>query len=107
METNLKASLIICTYNREELFVETVQHALKQNYPDLEIIIVDQTKEHTKATTKFLDSVKDKINYIFSEAPSITKARNIGIKNASGDILIFIDDDTKFDENFVSNHIAV
>lgn len=102
-----RASLIICTFNREELFVKTVKYALDQNYDNLEIIIVDQTKEHQPDTKQFLESVNDKINYIFLETPSITKARNVGLKNSTGEILIYIDDDTEFDESFIKNHVAM
>lgn len=106
MSNTLSASLIICTYNREELFVNTVKFALKQNYPKLEILIVDQTKNHKPETSAFLEEIKDRVRYFYLETPSITKARNVGLKNATGDILIYIDDDTEFDEKFIAHHIA-
>lgn len=107
MSSKPSASIIICTFNREELFVDTVKHALKQNYENLEIVIVDQTKSHTDATNNFLNEIKPQVTYIFSETPSITKARNTGLKNATGTVLIYIDDDTEFDESFVSNHMSM
>ncbi len=109
MSSNLSASIIICSYNREELFVNTVKYALAQKHDKLEILIIDQTNNHNEATTKFLEEIKSnpKVHYFFSDRPSVTKARNIGLKNATGDILIYIDDDTEFDENFVSHHLAV
>lgn len=107
MNSNLSATIIICTFNREELFVNTVKYALNQNHDKLEVLIVDQTKKHTDTTANFLNDVKSKITYIFSETPSITKARNIGRLKATGDVLIYIDDDTEFDETFVSNHLAM
>jgi len=99
-------SLIICTYNREELLVQTLKCALQQNYKQLEIVVVDQTRPHTSETDRFLDSIRSKINYVFLETPSLTKARNTGIHNSSGEIIIFIDDDVVLDDQFVANHVS-
>ncbi|MGK0290290.1 MAG: GT2 family glycosyltransferase [bacterium] len=101
----MKASLIIPSYNREELLVQTIQCGIKQNYSDYEVIVIDQTKNHLPATSQFIEENQQKIQYIFSDQPSVTKARNLGIKHATGEVLIFIDDDTSFDENFIANHV--
>lgn len=97
-------SLVIPTYKREELLVQTIQCALNQNYPLYEIIVVDQTSSHTQTTDNFLNSISNKINIIKSKTASVTLARNIGSKQAKGDIIVFVDDDTSFDADFLSNH---
>ncbi len=43
-----KISLIIPTYNRDRVLVETIKYAIKQDFEDYEIIIVDQNETHTK-----------------------------------------------------------
>ena len=106
MTTNPQVSLIICTYNRETELVNTIKYALKQSYRNLEIIIVDQTTKHEPETESSLASVKGKITYIFSDTPSLTKARNIGLQNANSEIIIYVDDDTQFEPDFVTNHVA-
>ncbi|MCH2535237.1 MAG: glycosyltransferase [Bdellovibrionales bacterium] len=97
-------SLVIPTYKREEYLVNSIKCALKQKDVEFEVIVVDQTKDHKPETTAFIESVKDKINYIFCEKPSVTNARNIGIQASKGEIVAFIDDDTEFNESFLSNH---
>ncbi|MCG6886005.1 MAG: glycosyltransferase [Proteobacteria bacterium] len=101
---NTRISLVIPTYKREELLVQTLKCALQQSHPEYEIILVDQTPDHTDETLRFLDENKDRINIIHSDTPSVTIARNIGTRAASGEIVVFIDDDTSFDEDFLKKH---
>jgi glycosyltransferase involved in cell wall biosynthesis len=97
-------SLIIPSYKREELLVQTLKCALSQDYSNLEIILVDQTPEHHKETSDYLDSVKDKIDIIYSEVASVTKAKNIGVKKSQGEFVIITDDDVSYDNSFITNH---
>lgn len=101
----MKVSLIIPTYNREEYLLDTLRCAFAQSYENKEIIVVDQTKLHTEETSLFLDQHKDKINYIHSDTPSLTKARNIGVKASKGEIIVMVDDDTLFEKDFLSEHL--
>ena len=105
MNKKLSVSLIICTYNREELLVQSLKCALKQTYGDMEILVIDQTEHHDEETMLYLDSIKDKIKYTYASTPSLTKARNLGIDSSTGDLIIFIDDDVILEEDFVSHHV--
>ncbi|MGA0555988.1 glycosyltransferase family 2 protein [Larkinella sp. VNQ87] len=98
-------SLIIPTYNREALLVRCLQCALQQQYSDYEIIVVDQTRQHEPATEQFLTANQDRLRWIRSEKPSLTAARNLGLRHARGEVVIFIDDDTEFDPDFILNHV--
>jgi GT2 family glycosyltransferase len=102
----MKASLIIPSYNREELLVQTLRCALRQDYPDFEIVLVDQTKSHAPATRAFIEENRGRLVYLQPEVASVTKARNLGLKAACGEVLIFIDDDTSFEPGFVAAHVA-
>lgn len=102
----MKISLIVPSYNREELLVQTLECALKQDYPDYEILLIDQTKQHAPATATFLDAHRDRIRIIQPETASVTKARNIGLREAKGELLVFTDDDVSYDETFLRRHVA-
>lgn len=101
----MKVSLIIPTYNREEDLVLSIQCALKQDYKDLEILVIDQTKNHKPETTKFLEENLSRAKWIRPSFASITKARNEGIRQSSGEIIVMIDDDTEFAPDFISEHV--
>lgn len=102
----MKASLIIPSYNREELLVQTLRCALAQDQPGLEILLIDQTREHTPVTQAFLDANRARLRIIRPEVASVTKARNTGLREAKGEVLVFIDDDTSFEPGFVAAHVA-
>ena len=90
---NIKISVIIPTYNRETLIVDSINSVLNQTYKNIEVIIVDDGSVDN--TQQEIDKIKDnRIKYIKLEknygAPT---ARNIGIKNAVGQLISFQDSD--------------
>jgi glycosyltransferase involved in cell wall biosynthesis len=101
----MKISLIIPTYNREELLVQTIKCALSQNIGDYEILVIDQTAKHKPETQVFLDAHRERITLIKLLKPSVTQARNEGLRRSTGDILVFVDDDTTFETDFLASHL--
>ncbi|RRB04914.1 glycosyltransferase family 2 protein [Larkinella rosea] len=97
-------SLLIPTYNREELLVQCLQCAFRQDFHDYEIIVVDQTRQHKPETRQFLDENQTRFRLITSEKPSLTAARNLGLQHARGEVIVFIDDDTEFEPDFLRAH---
>ena len=102
----MSVSLIIPTYRREELLVQTLQCALKQDMDDYEIIVVDQTPQHTEEVEKFFRANRTRVSRVCLPTPSLTAARNVGIRHAKGEILVWVDDDTTFGSDFLQQHIA-
>ncbi len=99
-------SLIIPTYGREEPLVACLRCALNQSYRPLEILVIDQTGEHDPETVRFLQGAADRVRVIRHAPPSAVTARNCGLHEARGEILIFIDDDTTFGSGFAAAHVA-
>lgn len=102
----MKASLVIPSYNREELLVQTLRCAFAQDHDDLDILLIDQTKAHTPETEAFLAANRSRFSHVRPDFASVTKARNEGLRRAQGDVIIFIDDDVSFEPGFVSAHLA-
>jgi len=98
------ASVIIVTYNSNKKVLEQCLNSLKeQTFKDFEIIIVDNSdKTDLKPiVSKYICKyIKLKKNY------GLSLARNIGIKFARGDIVIFLDDDAIPAHNFVEEHVS-
>ena len=109
-------SVIVPTYNREEDLVTTVRLLLNSEYPrdSWELIIVDQTLKHAPETLKYLlDLEKTTAPVVRWIRPpevqfaSLTKARNLGIANASkAEILLFVDDDVEVKPEFIQSHVS-
>lgn len=90
-----KVSVIIPTYNRGEFLQRAVESIVRQNYSNIEIIIVDDgSTDNTEAIVENLINMYPFIMYCRNtrtKGPS--GARNTGIMKASGDYLAFLDSD--------------
>ncbi|MBF0483484.1 MAG: glycosyltransferase family 2 protein [Candidatus Omnitrophica bacterium] len=87
---------IITTYNRGYLLTRAIQSVLKQTYSKFELIIVDNgSSDHTQ---NIIEQFTDKrIKYIrLNSNLGGPAARNIGIKNAQGFLIAFLDDDDEW-----------
>ena len=78
-----KVSIIIPAYNKFQLTVKTVESVLKQTYPNIEIIVVDNGSVDDTKSALFTFGSCTKYNY--KENQGACSTRNLGIKEAEGD----------------------
>ncbi len=107
---NPLVSVVIPTYNNKEslgLVLKSLilQRCRKSIY---EIIVADDGS--SDGTKQLIDDIKkqfNKIEYFSQEDKGFRagQARNLGAKNAKGEILIFLDDDSVAPENFIIGHM--
>jgi GT2 family glycosyltransferase len=88
-------SVVVPTYQREQVLVDTLVHVQPLLRPGDEIVVIDQSPRHEFATEAELArlSASDPIRWIRRDEPGICKAMNLGALLASGDVLLFLDDD--------------
>lgn len=84
-------SIIIPAYNAEETLAATLQSCLHQSLQAREIIVVDNGSHD--ATAKIAASFGSKIQYLFMNNEGVSRARNIGAEQATGEWLLFLDAD--------------
>lgn len=106
----MELTIAICTYNRCELLRQTLESLLIAYVPDnnqIELIIVDNnSKDSTlEVTQNFILKSPFYTQYIFEKNQGLSFARNTAVRNASGDIIAFIDDDVIVDRYFIANLI--
>lgn len=101
-------SVIIPTYRRERVLLDTINYLLKLEPAPAEILIVDQTEEHEPLTAQALAGLSEKrmINLIRLPRPSITHAMNTGLGQARSEIVLFLDDDIIPHPRLVAAHLA-
>lgn len=100
-------SVVIPTYRRERALVDSINDVLKQEYPRFEVIVVDQTLEHTSEVESFLSAQHQAktIKWYRVKWASLPKARNYGVAKGAGEIIIFIDDDVQLPDEYLFNHV--
>ncbi len=91
----IKVSIVIPTYNRPNKLIETIYALEKQTFSknNFEIIIVDDGSNRDFIGKRFDIKKAANIKYIRQKKSGPASARNLGVKNASGDIICFCDDD--------------
>jgi GT2 family glycosyltransferase len=99
-------SVVIPTYQREKVLIDTINRILTLIPKPDELLIIDQTEEHEPETLQALKSYEnsDQIRWVHLQKPSITHAMNIGLQTALYNIILFIDDDIVPDNNLIIAH---
>jgi glycosyltransferase involved in cell wall biosynthesis len=84
-------SVIIPTYNRLRLLLQTLGSVWAQTFTDYEVLIVDDGS--TDGTQKYLDSLRRSVKYFFQANRGPGAARNLAVRQAKGDYVAFLDSD--------------
>ena len=87
-----KVSLIIPIYNSSKYLKKCINSLVNQTLKDIEIILInDGSKDDSD---KIIKEYKDKrIKYIRKQNEGIGKTRNLGIKEAAGEYIAYVDSD--------------
>lgn len=84
-------SVVIPTYNRAHYLKKTLESVLAQDCQDFEIIVVDDGS--TDDTTQVLESFGDKIRVFHQQNQGPGVARNLAVKNSTGEYIACLDSD--------------
>ena len=102
----MKVSIIIPLHNCESYIEETIQSCLGQTYRNVEIIIVENcSADNSLAKAKQFES--EKLRVIALPAGNAAKARNAGLKLATGDLIQFLDADDILSPRKIEAQVAL
>ena len=108
-----KISVIVPAYNAEKTIEKTIRSLLAQDWPDLEVIVVDDGS--TDRTAEICAGICETAEADQGTVPCSTKqirllsqanagpaaARNLALQNARGDLICFVDADDTVQEDFL------
>jgi len=93
----MKVTVAICTHNRAKDTAEAIGSVLVQDFDkkELEIVVVDNgsTDETAETVNGLRQRHGERIRYVFEPKLGLSTARNRAIREAKGDLILFLDDD--------------
>lgn len=101
-------SVVITTFNRIEFLEETLYSIQNQNYPYVEVLVIDDGSESKFAdVNKKIVSNFSKCTYYFKENTGQPDSRNYGIARSNGEFIAFCDDDDCWEINKLVKQIEI
>ena len=100
----MKLSLLIPTLNRIGVVYNVLRHLEHQTRKADEIVIVDQTEMRDHLLEEYAAGHPE-VKYIRIREKGLPNARNVAVRHATGDILLFVDDDIVPDSEMVRIHL--
>lgn len=94
-----RISVIVCTYNGIATLRACLQSLQNLRYPDYEVLLVDDG-----STRDVIGIVRDfpVVRYLHQDHAGLSVARNLGAREATGEILAYTDDDCLVDEDWLA-----
>lgn len=98
---NFKISCVVPVYNTEKYLYKCIKSILEQTYKDLELILIDDgsTDKSGLICDEFAE-IDNRVKVIHQKNAGVSVARNVGIKEATGDYICFIDSDDYVDNDY-------
>ena len=102
-------SVIICTYNRERYIYPVLQSIAEGGYPreGYEIVLVNNNcTDHTEQEfERFCHDYPDvHTRYCLEPQQGLSYARNCGIRESTGDVLVYVDDDALVNPEYLDTY---
>jgi glycosyltransferase involved in cell wall biosynthesis len=95
-------SVLLCTRNRPQKLERAVSAILASSYGDFELIVVDQSTDDDSG--RRVQAFQDpRITYIRTPTVGLSRSRNIAIRSARSEIVVFTDDDCICDSGWLAS----
>jgi glycosyltransferase involved in cell wall biosynthesis len=105
-----KLSVVVCTYNREQILPDCLESLANQRADSTlyEVLVINNNS--TDNTQQVADEFARKYSnfkVLFEKKQGLSHARNLGVKGAAADYIAFIDDDARASENWIKNALEI
>lgn len=99
-------SIIMPVYNKEKYVRKSIISILDQSYTDFELLVInDGSTDNSLSICLELQEKDNRIKVISVENGGVSKARNIGLDNAKGKYVMFIDSDDYIAKNYLIDFV--
>ena len=99
-----KISIIVPVYNVEQFLRHCIDSILNQSFADFELLLIDDGSKDASGEICDKYAVKDsRIRVFHKENGGVSSARNLGLENAKGEWVTFVDADDSLKERFLND----
>ncbi|MET8222655.1 glycosyltransferase [Streptomyces sp. NPDC005301] len=95
-------SVIVATRDRPEKLRRCLQTLLRSQYPEFEIIVVDNAPADGATEALVRRDFTGRVRYVHDPVAGLARAHNLGLAKARGSVVAFTDDDTLVDPGWLS-----
>lgn len=97
-----KVSIIIPVYNVEAVLERTINSILQQEYRNFEVLLInDGSTDSSGKICDYFAAIDSRIRVFHKKNGGVSSARNVGLENAAGEYIVFIDSDDVVETNFL------
>ena len=101
-----KVSIIVPAYNAQDTIEKCLESLLGQTYKNIEVVVINDGSVDN--TLKIIDKFNDiRLKVTSTENRGISAARNLGIKNSTGEFICFCDADDFYEKNYVEKLLSM
>lgn len=101
-------SIVMPVYNVEKYICASIESVLAQTYTDFELIIVDDgSPDYSPQICDEYASKNNRIKVIHKLNGGLSSARNVGIDQAEGKYILFIDSDDTIEPNLLEKTVPI
>lgn len=94
MKCDKLVTVIVPVYNVEKYIKECLDSILQQTYKNLEVIVIDDgSPDNSVSIVKEIKQQDSRVTLISKENRGVSSARNVGLDNANGEYVVFVDAD--------------
>lgn len=103
-----RAAVVLTTCGACEQLVRSIDTALAQDYPDYEVVLVDNRPATSGVSALLNERFRraGRLRYVAEARPGLGRARNAGLSATDADIVACTDDDVLLDRSWLSSLIA-
>lgn len=99
-------TVVIPTFQRDPYLRALLQQLTASSYPAFDVLIVDQTGVHDEATQEQFAQLGARLRVIAQPPRGLIQALRTGLREARGDLLLFLDDDIVIAPDLLERHAA-
>ncbi len=103
-----KISIIVPMYNAEKWLEKCVNSIIEQSYSNIEILLInDGSTDKTLEICKKIEKIDNRVRVIDKKNEGVSKTRNLGLENATGKYIKFVDSDDWLEKNACEELIKI